>query len=506
MYSEKKHIIEKVLLEVTASDEKEAHRIHNNASVFAQEKLFPVLEELFDTYDNGAEIIRFDRLDIDFSINEWEDTEALKFELLKNLKKKIDFSENIHVQQSEVEESIKTDIDSKQRITIQESKISTFLFFIENGTLPWFGKQEYISDLSDKEKWIENLAQKDFLSSLKNILKNNKNAVDRLVFQFSDELVLELLLVLNRLKIKDKIGLLHYVGTSKFNFINCLMRCMILMSLQPGQKQECLHRLLITRLEDEQIKEPTEAVVRKQVKEFTSEMQLYFANETVAEFFTISKGEIRNISKIKADAQSGKGPNDSANSHLEKKPTISKEEFVSDEKELPFFYKGKHAIVVQKAGLVLLGPFLPPLFKAFNWISENDKIREEAKLKAVQALHFLATGNDVFFEGNLIFEKFLCGVALNTPIPKSCLLSHKVVKECDNLLRQVIKYWQALKNTGPDGLRQMFIERDGKLIQKEHGFKLIVERKVQDILLDKLQWNISLIKLPWKDDLLFVEW
>lgn len=86
------------------------------------------------------------------------------------------------------------------------------------------------------------------------------------------------------------------------------------------------------------------------------------------------------------------------------------------------------------------------------------------------------------------------------------MLNNEVLDEAENLLSQVIKNWPALKNTGIDGLRQMFLSRNGKLIKTEQGFKLIVERKAQDILLDKLQWNISFAKLPWKKELLFVEW
>jgi len=52
----------------------------------------------------------------------------------------------------------------------------------------------------------------------------------------------------------------------------------------------------------------------------------------------------------------------------------------------------------------------------------------------------------------------------------------------------------------------MFFHRDGKLVQVDKNFRLIVERKAQDILLDKLPWGVSIIKLPWREQLLFVEW
>ena len=179
---------------------------------------------------------------------------------------------------------------------------------------------------------------------------------------------------------------------------------------------------------------------------------------------------------------------------------------LSDKKEFQFFDKDKTEIFVRNAGLVILGPFLPTFLKQFNWTSKSGKIKKDAKVKAVQAFYFLATGEIHFFEANMVFEKFLCGLPLSTPIPQKSLLNNEVKEEAEDLLRQVIKYWPALKNTGAGGLRQMFLNRNGKLIKTENGFKLLIERKTQDILLDKLQWNISLLKLPWKEELLFVEW
>jgi hypothetical protein len=92
------------------------------------------------------------------------------------------------------------------------------------------------------------------------------------------------------------------------------------------------------------------------------------------------------------------------------------------------------------------------------------------------------------------------------PVLQKSLLTEQIKEEAIVLLKEVVKNWPALKNTSPDGLRQMFIQRNGKLIQKEDNTKLIVERKAQDVLLEKLNWNISMIKLPWFSKILFTEW
>jgi hypothetical protein len=82
-------------------------------------------------------------------------------------------------------------------------------------------------------------------------------------------------------------------------------------------------------------------------------------------------------------------------------------------------------------------------------------------------------------------------------------------EECsaaDTLLQAAIDHWAVLGKTSPDGLREVFLQRDGKLIKEGHSWKLSVEQKAQDILLDKLPWNLSLIKLPWMKEILKVEW
>jgi hypothetical protein len=171
-----------------------------------------------------------------------------------------------------------------------------------------------------------------------------------------------------------------------------------------------------------------------------------------------------------------------------------------------FFEKEKDEIAVLNAGLVILHPFLKSFFSELKITDSKGKIKQDKTHVAVQLLHFLATGNENVFEGNLVFEKFLCGIALKTAIQKESLLTSKIRKESKILLEAVVKNWPALKNTSPEGLRQMFLQRKGILIQNEHSFKLIVERMTPDVLLEKLSWNLSLIKLPWMQKLLYIDW
>jgi hypothetical protein len=106
----------------------------------------------------------------------------------------------------------------------------------------------------------------------------------------------------------------------------------------------------------------------------------------------------------------------------------------------------------------------------------------------------------------MILPKFLCGMASNLPLDHTIQITQNERDETNGLLEAVVENWGALGNSSPDGLREGFLVRDGKLLQKESGWKLIVEPKAIDILLERLPWGMSIVKLPWMKELLKVEW
>ena len=57
-----------------------------------------------------------------------------------------------------------------------------------------------------------------------------------------------------------------------------------------------------------------------------------------------------------------------------------------------------------------------------------------------------------------------------------------------------------------EALREGFLQRVGKLVNRNDRLVLFMETSAIDVLLDYLPWNLSIIKLPWLKDLLYVEW
>ena len=164
-------------------------------------------------------------------------------------------------------------------------------------------------------------------------------------------------------------------------------------------------------------------------------------------------------------------------------------------------------IYIRQAGLVLLHPFLAAYLRKMGLVDDEAFGDDVAQQTAIYLLHYLATGQRSAPEYELVLPKLLCGWCLEDAIAPNIPLTEEALTEADNLLQTVINYWDALKNTSPDGLREGFLQRDGKLIRIDgQGWKLQVEQMAIDVLMTRLPWGVSMVKLPWKDELLTVEW
>ncbi|MDJ0697435.1 contractile injection system tape measure protein [Mastigocoleus sp. MO_188.B34] len=163
-------------------------------------------------------------------------------------------------------------------------------------------------------------------------------------------------------------------------------------------------------------------------------------------------------------------------------------------------------LYVNQAGLVLLHPFLRFYFEAVGLCSGDSFQDESTQQMAIYLLHYLATKQTNVPEYELVLPKLLCGWSLNEPVVQVDL-PDTALREGENLLQTAINYWDALKSTSPDGLREGFLQREGKLIRSgENNWKLQVEQQAIDVLLSQLPWGLSMVKLPWMEGLLIVEW
>jgi len=168
--------------------------------------------------------------------------------------------------------------------------------------------------------------------------------------------------------------------------------------------------------------------------------------------------------------------------------------------------KNGEEVYLDLSGIVILHPFLPPFFANLGLTDQNKFVNEDSLHRAVYILGYLAMGKKEIQEQYLVLSKLLCGMQPEEPLRNMDLITPLEDEETEKLLYTVIGYWTALKTTSPDGLRNTFLNRKGKLGRNDNGWQLDVEHKSWDILLSKLPWGISIIKLPWMKELLFVDW
>ena len=151
-------------------------------------------------------------------------------------------------------------------------------------------------------------------------------------------------------------------------------------------------------------------------------------------------------------------------------------------------------------------PFLQLFFEGLNYLKEEKFINYNVQRKAVLLSQYLVNGETENPEHILLLNKIICGFPLEQSIELKLKLLKEEKEESENLLKAILKHWSALKSTSVKGLRESFLERDGKITDKDEYWLLQVEQKSYDVLLSFLPWSISIIKLPWMEKRIVVQW
>jgi hypothetical protein len=125
---------------------------------------------------------------------------------------------------------------------------------------------------------------------------------------------------------------------------------------------------------------------------------------------------------------------------------------------------------------------------------------------AVHLLHYATTGILEAPDYTLQFEKLLLGIPLERTLDRYVAITQRHKEQVRELLTSLLENWPKLKNTSADTVRVEFLQRSGKVLSEGNSLRIIMDKKVQDILLDGLPFNLGMVKLPWRRDLIFVEW
>jgi hypothetical protein len=163
-------------------------------------------------------------------------------------------------------------------------------------------------------------------------------------------------------------------------------------------------------------------------------------------------------------------------------------------------------IYIRNAGLVLLHPFFTTYFNRLGMLENDLFINQEARMRAVHLLQYLVDGASDSPEPLLVLNKILCNIPVEEPVIPRITLTEQEKRVSEELLKAVISRWDKLKNTSVAGLQESFLQRDGALYFKDDAWRLNVEPRAFDVLLQTLPWSIGMIKTPWMNNYLYVEW
>jgi len=464
MRADNLHIIQKQTIEINFDRMDDSTGLQNRVAEVFHEEFKPQMEILLDKMFGENQFASVDKLEID-----------LGFLNLKNWEQ--EFTEQAILKlKDELIQVNKKEIHSKRNKETTASE--TFFFFLENGFLPWNKRIESIDEL---EQFIN--VNDELIIRLKNRIQQNEKVAERLAYQFSEEFNVKVITAFteNSSNETDSLSaILEKIG-----------------ALQSGTFD---HRSIERHLVDATV---LKVYASEEYK--NRELQFFTLLLTKIENNSRLKFELREIVKNLTDKSDTKiiatkeNPDDSVQEENQKQKTTYRKPMTENP-------NAAEAIYIRNAGLVLLHPFLPALFEILNLTKENIWTDEFSRQKAVLDLEFMVTGVEKMEEFDLMLNKILCGIDIDEIVPTDTDFDSKTYTECENLLNAVINHWEVLKNTSIAGLRETFLQRNGKLTKVDDGWRLQVEQKAFDILLNQLPWGIGIIKLPWMNEMLHVEW
>jgi hypothetical protein len=465
------HIIKKQVIELNLDKRVDCFYIQELISRQYWKEIVPDLQRIFDKMGNGEFTIEVDKLVIDLGV--FTEKSIIQNDWLKGLSAKLE----------ESFEGLKTPAASGLKIIHKPKQLSVFrqwLFYMQHGFLNWNtirvddqwyqGVLEALATDHESVRELRELMIKD-LKVVKRIALHHKksffiNLIETLTAQKQDELIAVIL--------KLDIAIESVKGSA-------------------GTKMKTLYREILFNLRFEILRavasEPklSPGHPRSIIKEYLMARKL---SSAMLLKVAVALSTDRDLSGIAASGQRKEIESEVMNLSAPHTKTIINEE----------------GIYVNNAGMVILHPFIHNFFKRLDLVSEGKFIDRYARQKAVYLLNYLATGYTGAEEHELVIAKILCAWPFQETIEPEIRFSKKEQDEALNLLMAAIIQWGILKNTSATGLREGFLQRNGKLFTREDNLYLQIETSSIDMLLDHLPWSFGMVKLPWMDGILRVEW
>ncbi len=172
-----------------------------------------------------------------------------------------------------------------------------------------------------------------------------------------------------------------------------------------------------------------------------------------------------------------------------------------------FVEKSKDIYFISNAGLVIFHPFLEKLFEQLDLYKNVEWTKPDSQHKAILLTQYLITGEEEFYENELILNKILCGLSVESEVNTKLKITENEKEKCNSLIEAVLEHWKTMSSSSFEALRETFLQRAGKLdLSSPYSYELCVEERGVDILLAQLPWGIGMIKTPWMENYLTCNW
>lgn len=496
MSLQNRHIIQKQFIEVEMQKPPDAFAFRNRLGELYYQRILPGLENVFDEIGTEHKLIRKDLLDIDVGVipsGNWE--ELFVAGAIRKIKEALSLESGISLKVNVSGKSSEVDT-AKANSKIDTQNVEDILFFfLKNGFLPWYVIAGY-----DLEKelvvWI-NEQPSSFKSSFYYFLESRDRKIFlRFIYQFDDEILNRIVSLVVDEELWKEIK--HYERGIKTSL-------RIITSDTSTRRRLFYYPLLQAALFRQS--DPVKIYLFSLIDEIQAEKPAV-ARETILK--EIAKRIVQDTTD-KAKFKTGKaGKLSSGIDQLlftDVLPPKKEVDKVIQAKKVETEIEG---IYIQNAGLVILHPFLPLFFGHIGLTDDKNNFKDETShQKAVLLSQYLVTGGTNIPEETIVLNKIVCGYPLEEPIDKELQLSELEIDEANDLLSQVIQSWKMSGvpvNNKVEGLQESFLQRAGKLAQKEYDWLLQVKQKPYDMVLSSLPWSIGIIKNSWMKGMLWVEW
>lgn len=490
------HIIQKVFVEITVSNKQKAYDIKDDISSFLSMDVFPEIEKYIDALERKFpdQTLQIPKLEMNLEIKNSALNTELKNTIIQHFKEELSgITEPVLSAEQETENSSKAHL-----VGNTEKMIRTFIYFLEHGSMPWWNPDKKGINFLEPTVFETLISADRFPQTIRSVLPRQK-VRNRLIHQLPDVQLAQLCRVLLKDKKKEIIPEPEVIRSIPgLSPPDRMMIWQLLLTVVSGYSdpaknsfQEYLVQQIVKLIAAETLQ--AEAI-RKNLK-------------TIAKVFPFIKEkeiekEITEILKIRQPDLMENAK--SSSETIYKKEQSLFEKAVSEER-IPEEAIPDDGQYVQHAGLILIHPFIKTFFEHCGLLDPRTQQLLDPELGS-HLLHYIATGKTNAPEYDMVLEKFLCNIPAHQPISRHIKLSRKHKTEAKNVIESVRHNWSPMKNSSAALLQNEFFQRPGKLVVTDYDYILTVERKTQDILLDKLAWGIGLVKLPWKEKFVYVNW